>query len=77
METRNAFGALEEASSPSTGLDKERKEADAGSLPQGRVFVLGHSQAKPLDSLFCARDRKRRTRMCLPGAGKYVQHVLG
>ena len=44
VETRNAFSALEEVSVIATGLDKERKEgADTGSLPQGRVLVLGDS----------------------------------
>lgn len=43
VEMRNAFSELEEeVSAPATGLDKERKErANADSLPQGGVLVLG------------------------------------
>ena len=31
--------------------------------------MLGYSLIRHLDSAFCARDKKRRTRVCLPGAG--------
>ena len=72
METRNALNVLEEEemSTFATGLDKKKKErANTGSLLQGRVIVLGDSQVKHLDSAFCARDRKCKTRVCQPGAG--------
>ena len=41
--------------------------ADASSLSQSRVIVLEESQVRHLHSVFCARDRKRRTRVYLPG----------
>ncbi len=71
VETKNPFNVLEE------GKEKEvdragggKKEgADAVTLPQGRVLVFGDSQVRHLDSVFCARDRKRRSRVCLPWAG--------
>ena len=31
--------------------------------------MLGYSQVRHLDSAICARDRKRRTTVCLLGAG--------
>ena len=45
---------------------KERK-ADAKSLHEGKVLVVGYSQIKFLDRTFCVKDRKCRTRMCFPG----------
>ena len=73
VETRNPFSVLEgvaEEEPDVAGGDKERRDgADGDSLPQGRVMVFGDSQVRHLDSAFCARDRKRRERVCLPGAG--------
>ena len=67
VETMKLFSSLAEK----VGLElagKERKgSVDAGSLSQGRLFVLGHSQVRHLDCAFCAKDSKRRTRVCLPG----------
>ena len=70
--TTNPFSVVEEVGEEVqvVGADRERKEgADAGTLPQGKVVVLGDSQVRHLDSAFCGRDRTRRTRVCLPGAG--------
>ena len=57
-ETRNASSAC---LLPPRDWTRRRKEgADAGSLPQGAC-------AWNLVSAFCARDRKRRTMVSLPG----------
>ena len=72
VETRNPFSVLQGVTGEevdAVGGDKRKEGADAVTLPQGRVFVLGDSQVRHLDSAFCARDRKRRSRVCLPGAG--------
>ncbi|XP_045136199.1 uncharacterized protein LOC123519077 [Portunus trituberculatus] len=37
--------------------------------PQDKILVVGDSQVRHLDAAFCAKDRKRMTRVCLPGAG--------
>ena len=63
--TANAFSVLEEE-----GEAEERREGvDGRTLPQGNVIVFGDSQIRHLDSAFCSRDSKRRSRVCLPGAG--------
>ena len=73
VETTNPFSVLEgvtEEEEQVASEERERKEgADGRTLPQGRVLVLGDSQVRHLDSAFCARDRTRRSRVCLPGAG--------
>ena len=67
VETRNAFSTSdtleeeeEEVSAPATGLEERKDGAEVGSLPLGRVFVLGDSQVRHLYIAFCARDMKRR-----------------
>ena len=73
VETRNAFSVLESATEEEVKVARGGKEgedkADEGTLPAGKVFVYGDSQVRHLDSAFCARDRKNRSRVCLPGAG--------
>ncbi len=71
METKNPFNVLEEEKKKE--MDRagggKKEGADAVSLPQGRVLVFGDSQVRHLDSAFYARDRRRRSRVNLPGAG--------
>ena len=51
---------------PAMGLGKKSKEgAHGGFLFQGRVLVFGYSQVRHSNSAFCARNRKRRTRVYL------------
>ncbi len=71
VETKNPFNVLEEGKEKEvdTAGGGKKEGADAVTLPQGRVLVFGDSQVRHLDSAFCARDRKRRSRVCLPGAG--------
>ena len=45
-----------------------RKEASGGAV-EGKVVVVGDSQVRYLDRVFCDRDRKNRISVCLPGAG--------
>ncbi|MPC90546.1 hypothetical protein E2C01_085538 [Portunus trituberculatus] len=42
--------------------------ADEFSLPTGKILVVEDNQVRHLVSALCAKDRKRRTRLCLPGA---------
>ncbi len=71
VETKNPFIVLEEGKEKEvdTAGGGKKEGADAVTLPQGRVLVFGDSQVRHLDSVFCARDRKRRSRLCLPGTG--------
>ena len=72
VETANPFSVLEDVEEEGRveGEAQERREgADGRTLPQGKVIVLGDSQVRFLDGAFCARDRQRRSRVCLPGAG--------
>ena len=48
---------------------ESREGADELILPQGKVIMLGDSPVRHLDSSFCARDRMRRTTVCIHGAG--------
>ncbi len=48
------------------GGDK-KEGADAVNLPQVRVLVFGDNQVRHLVSAFCARERKRRSRVCFLG----------
>ncbi|MPC47998.1 hypothetical protein E2C01_041762 [Portunus trituberculatus] len=58
VETSNSFAMLE-------CVDEEREREKAG----GKIVVVSDSQMRHLDSGFCAKDRKRRTRVCLSNAG--------
>ncbi|MPC34504.1 hypothetical protein E2C01_027896 [Portunus trituberculatus] len=68
VETENSLAVLE-------GVEEEKEEAESdevrrveGSLPAGKILLIGDSQVRHLDTAFCDKDR-RRTRVCLPGAG--------
>ncbi|MPC33110.1 hypothetical protein E2C01_026452 [Portunus trituberculatus] len=68
-ETTISFTVLE-------GVVEEIKKAGGHEVrraddfqPAGKILVVGDSQVRHLDSMFCAKDRKRRTRVCLPAAG--------
>ncbi|MPC71238.1 hypothetical protein E2C01_065510 [Portunus trituberculatus] len=69
VETTNFFAVLEdvEEEREKAGGDEMRMADD--SLPAGKIMVVGDSRVRHLDSAFCAEDRKRSTRVCLPGAG--------
>ncbi|MPC41217.1 hypothetical protein E2C01_034804 [Portunus trituberculatus] len=67
----NSFIVLE-------GVEEERERDKAGddemkrsydSLPADKILVVGDSHVRHLDSSFCAKYRKQRTKVCLPGAG--------
>ncbi|MPC42456.1 hypothetical protein E2C01_036078 [Portunus trituberculatus] len=67
VETENSFAVLE-------GVEEEKEEAGSdevrrveGSLPAGKIILIGDSQVRHLDAAFYDKDR-RRTRVCLPGA---------
>lgn len=72
VECKNSFLALSGLKEVEEEV-KEVRKVDANSLPRGNILVVGDSQVRYLDRAFCARDRKRRTRVCFPGAG--VGHV--
>ena len=72
VECRNSFHALSELKEDEKEVEEVRKVV-ADSLPRGNILIVGDSQVRYLDRAFCARDRKRRTRVCFPGAG--VGHV--
>ena len=65
--TTNPFSVLE--GTEESEARERRKGADEPTLPQGNVIVLGDSQVRHLANSFCARDKARRTTVCLPGAG--------
>lgn len=67
VKTTNPFSMLEGTEESEAG--ERRKGADEPTLPQGNVIVLGDSQVRHLATSFCARDKERRTTVCLPGAG--------
>ena len=47
-----------------------RREASGGAVEgKGKVVVIGDSQVRFLDRVFCDKDRKNRISVCLPGAG--------
>ena len=69
---RNSFHALSELNEEEVKVVGNRK-VDDKSLPTGNILVVGDSQVRYLDRTFCARDKKRRTRVCFPGAG--IGHV--
>ena len=68
--SRNSFHVLSELEE---GEEEVKvvggREVDGKSQPGGNILVVGDSQMRYLDRTFCARDRKRRTRVCFPGAG--------
>ncbi|MPC87590.1 hypothetical protein E2C01_082456 [Portunus trituberculatus] len=68
VEMENSFAVLEgvEEEKEEVGSDEVRRAE--GSLPAGKILVIGDSQVRHLDTAFCDKDRRRRTR-CLPGAG--------
>lgn len=68
VETANPFSVLQDEAVVGE-VQGRRERADGHSLPEGNVVVLGDSQVRHLEDEFCARDRKRRSRVCLPGAG--------
>ena len=35
---------------------------------EDKILIIGDSQVRYLDSAFCNKDRKNRTRVCMPGA---------
>ena len=70
VETKNPFSVLEgEAEEEVDVAGGEEGRPDAPTLVGGNVLVLGDSQVRHLDSAFCAKDRRKRFRVCLPGAG--------
>ena len=73
LECRNSFSALAEGTEEGPRTVEERtteeERTDEPSLSNSKILVVGDSQVKYLDRTFCARDRKRRTRVCFPGAG--------
>ncbi|MPC68661.1 hypothetical protein E2C01_062865 [Portunus trituberculatus] len=71
VETENSFAVLK-------GVEEEKEEAGSdevrrveGFLPAGKIMLIGDSQVRHLDAVFCDKDRRRRrrTRVCLPRAG--------
>ncbi|MPD01677.1 hypothetical protein E2C01_097215 [Portunus trituberculatus] len=69
VETENSFAVLE-------GVEEEKEEAGSdevrrveGSLPAGKLLLIVDSQVRHLDAAFYDKDKRRRTRVCLPGAG--------
>ncbi|MPC49671.1 hypothetical protein E2C01_043481 [Portunus trituberculatus] len=69
VETENSFAVLE-------GVEEEKEETGSdevsrveGSLPAGKILLIGDSQVRHLDAAFCDKDSWRRTRVCLPGVG--------
>ncbi|MPC45802.1 hypothetical protein E2C01_039507 [Portunus trituberculatus] len=75
VETKNSFAVLE-------GVEEEKEKAEGDKvrrveespptdkiLSAGKILVIGDSQVRHLNMAFCDKDRERRTRLCLPGAG--------
>lgn len=65
LECRNRFASLGEG---------EPSVANGPSSEGPEVMVVGDSQIRYVDRAFCEKERKRRMRVCLPGAG--VQDIL-
>lgn len=47
---------------------KDSRKKDAGILPGGKILVVGESQIKFMERLFCSRDRRTQIRVCFPGS---------
>lgn len=43
--------------------------ADESTLPRRKILVVGDSQVKFMDRLFCSRNRRNRTWVCFSDAG--------
>ncbi|MPC58260.1 hypothetical protein E2C01_052257 [Portunus trituberculatus] len=74
VETENSFAVLEglEEKQKPGGDEVRRVEGSLSAsktLSAGKVLVIGDSQVRHLDTACCDKDRKRRTRLCLPSAG--------
>ena len=68
VECRNRFSSLaENESSERENVKVHKRERERTGSKE--VIVIGDSQVRYLDRTFCERDRNRRMRVCLPGAG--------
>lgn len=61
--TSNTFSALED------GCGMNNSKADEGTLLRVKTLVVGDSHVRFMDRLFCGKDRKKKTRVCLPDTG--------
>ncbi|MPC99736.1 hypothetical protein E2C01_095167 [Portunus trituberculatus] len=68
VEMENSFAVLEGVEKEEAGSDEVRRRVE-GSLPTGKVLLIGDSQERHLDAPFCDKDGRRKRRVCLPGAG--------
>lgn len=48
--------------------DGRREESTKGTIEDTEVLLIGDSQVRYLDRNFCSGDKRKRTRVCLPGA---------
>ena len=72
LECRNSFEALSDdlrEEAPKEDEQRQQERTDGSTLSSGKILVMGDSQVRFLDKAFCVRDRRRRTRVCFPGAG--------
>ncbi|MEJ1857862.1 hypothetical protein, partial [Escherichia coli] len=77
VENENFYRVLEaskendeETEESGDGEEREtNRKVDGKTLPPGNIVIVGDSQVRYLDREFCDKDRKRRTRVCFPGAG--------